>query len=56
MVSSIQDVKNLADEENDYVPPECDTKIFLSPDPKYEIVPMYNLVIAEEGHSPLEIF
>ena len=28
----------------------------LSPDPKLEIDPIYNLVIAEEGHSPLKIF
>ena len=44
-ISSIQDVRNLADEENDYVP-ECNSEIFLSPDPKHEIVPIYNLVIA----------
>ena len=51
LVSSIQDVRNVADEENDYVP-ECDSKTFLSPDHKQEIVLIYNLVIAEEGHSP----
>ena len=37
LIFSIQDVRNLADEENDYVP-ECDSEIFLSPDPKHEIV------------------
>ena len=52
LISSIQDVRNFADEENDYIP-ECDSKIFVSPDPKLEID---NLVIAEEGHSPLNIY
>ena len=26
-------------------------EIFFSPDPKHEIVPIYNLLIAEEGHT-----
>ena len=34
LISSIQDVINLTDEENGYVP-ECDTKIFLSQDSKF---------------------
>ena len=49
LVSSIQHIRNVADEENYYVP-ECDSEIFLSQDPKNEIVPMYDLVIAEEVH------
>ena len=53
LLSSLQDVRNLLDEENDYIP-EFDSEIFLSPDPKLD--PIYNLVIAEEGHSPLNIF
>ena len=50
LLSSLQDVGNLLDEENDYIP-ECDSEISLSPDPKLEIDPIYNLVIAEKGHS-----
>ena len=46
LILSIKDVRNLADEENGYIP-ECDSEIFFSPDPKHEIVPIYNLVIAE---------
>ena len=30
------------------------TQIFLSSDPKHEIVPIYKLVIVEEGHRPLK--
>ena len=37
LVSSIQDFRNVADEENNYIP-ECDSEILLSPDPKHEIV------------------
>ena len=55
LLSSLQDVRNPADEENDYIP-ECDSEIFFSPDLKYEIDPIYNLVIAKEVHSPLKIF
>ena len=47
LLCSLQGVRNLADNENDFVP-GCDSKIFLSPDPKH--------VIAEEGYSPLKIF
>ena len=53
--SSFQDIRNVVDEENDYVS-KCNSEIFLSPDPKHEIVQLYNLVIAEEGHSPPKIF
>ena len=55
LLFSLQDVRNLADEENNYIP-ECDSKFFLSPDLKHEFVPIYNLVIVEEGYSPLKIF
>ena len=55
MLSSLQDVRNLLDKENNYIP-ECDSEIILSPDPKLKIDPVYNLVVAEEGHSPLKIF
>ena len=55
LLSSFQDVRNLLDEEDDYIP-EYNSEIFLSPDPKYENDPIYNLAIAEEGHSPLKIF
>ena len=54
LISSIQDIRNVADEEKEYVP-ECVSEIFLSPDPKHKIVPIYNMEIAEEGHSPLKI-
>ena len=54
-MSSLQDVRNLLDVENDYIP-DCDSEIYLSLDPKYEIDPIYNLVIAKEVHSPLKIF
>ena len=39
LLSSLQDVRNLLDEENDYIR-ECDFKIFSSPDPKLEIDPI----------------
>ena len=50
LLSSLQDVRNLAHKENDYMP-ECDSEILLSPDPKHEFDPIYNLVIAEEIQS-----
>ena len=54
-LTSIQDVRNLLDEGNNYIP-QCNSEISLSSEFKYEIDPIYNLVIAEEGHSPLKIF
>ena len=49
-LSLLQDARNLADKENDYIP-KCDLEIFLTPDPKHEIVPIFYLVIAEEGQQ-----
>ena len=40
LLSSLHDVKNLLDEENNYIP-ECDTEIFSSLDPKLEIAPTF---------------
>ena len=49
LISSLRVVRNIADNENDYIP-ECDSQN-ISPDPKHEIDAIYNFVIAEERLS-----
>ena len=53
LVTSVHNKKNVEDDEDDYVP-ESESEIPTSP--KDEIEPIYNLVITEEGHSPLKVF